>query len=416
MKTILITGIIGFFYCSVSFATNDKLQSEYPEIPMETGNAFSMPYGIGGTDSGRVMCPNKKPAPEGIVSKCEGISAQAINLQNYISSSYVNAPACKIIFDGKKQHYPSIQDPNSKIGEKPDACGYGDMTLFNGLICAGDVFGYGWSASESIACQAVKDAQDADGRMWRSPYRKLVNSFNEVNTFSPDMDLGVLLYAVAANDKALLQKWWNWIHQTTPCIQEQLLGPGCLLRNLPRYCDDEACSLRPWDIRIIEEVASFFNLELPGQLKNYEKTLGSFIGLIPGAQNFIENLTTSHYIALSTTLSDPGFPLHLEGVRIFLLKLMQKGEERYLDLAIKNLVRRQPENPFFSYLNDGGPNKTLSKNTVDLFNKKCLIQHISEKDAHEQWAWQRADKDQAWLNGSLWECRFLAQFIYANNP
>ncbi len=408
----IIFGLFTLNYCSISFAINNTYQ-EYPEVQMPVGTAFGMPYGIGGDVSGRAMCPNKKPAPNGTVSECENISAQAINLQNYISSSYVNAPACNVLINEKKQLYPSIQDPNSKIDGKPDACSYGDMTLFNGLICAGDVFGYGWSATESIACLAVKEAQDTDGRMWRSPYRKLVNSFNEVNTFSPDMDLGVLLYAVAANDKALLQNWWNWIHHTTPCIQKQLLETGCMIRNLPRFCDDEICSLRPWDMRIIEEVALFLKLELPPQLKKYDKTLGSFISLIPGAQTFIENLTASQYIAISTTLSDPGFPLHLEGVRIFLLKLMKKEDERYLDLAIKNLIRRQPENPFFSYLNDGGPDKQASKKTIDLFYKYCTSEHISEKDAHEQWAWQRADRDQAWLKSSLWECRFLAQFIYS---
>jgi hypothetical protein len=360
------------------------------------------------------MCPNKKTAPDGIVSNCEGISTQAIDLQNYISNSYVNAPACKVIINGSSHIYPSIQDPNSKISGKPDACGYGDMTLFNGLICAGDVSGYGWSASESDACQAVRDAQNSEGRMWRSPYRKTINSFNEVNTFSPDMDLGVLLYAVVAEDKELLQNWWTWIHQMTPCGVNNPFSPkDCMIRKLPRYCDDDICSLRPWDVKIIEEVAAYLNLNLPSQLQNYDNTLGTLI-FFPEAKDLLDNLTASKYILLSTIFSHPGFPLHLEGVRIFLLRLMKRGEEDLLVKATQILAQRQPKNPFFSYLNDGGPTKAASENTLDLFNKTCTSQHISEKDAHEQWAWQRADEDKAWLKGSLWECRFMAQFLYAS--
>lgn len=431
----------------------------YPQIPMIIGNAHSMPYGIGGTDAGKVMCPDKIPAPDGDISKCKNIATKAISLQNLMSNLYVNAPFCSLDFNEGRQLYPSIQDPDKNVDGKPDACSHRDMTLFNGLICVGDVFGYGWSASESIACKAVKDAQDSTGRMWRSPYRKTINNYDDSEAFSPDMDLGVMLYAVAANDGSILQNWWSWIHQEVPClvksselvcththkvtgeisacIEWDLLNKGkctryakinetyacdtwstqekCQLRGLPRFCLNVNCTVRPNDIRMIEEVASHFNLALPSQLKNYDTTLSALLlhGLLPGSivvLTFNEFMNASHYIAYNAANMDKGFKLHLEGVRILLLRLMGKGDEMFLTKAAKDLARREPDSPFFSYLLDGGPKKIASNRTIELFNKACNGELIPKKNDHGYWAWEL--KNGKWHEKSLWDCRFMAQFLY----
>jgi hypothetical protein len=72
-------------------------------------------------------------------------------------------------------------------------CEDGDMTLFNGLLCA---------VGETIGCDGVRDSQSADGRWWRSPRRAYLRleSPNADVSFSPDQLLGVLLYAITTRD------------------------------------------------------------------------------------------------------------------------------------------------------------------------------------------------------------------------
>ncbi len=528
-------------------------------IPLNRAEAVSFPYGV--TDDLfkplPVMCPDRTAAKNNDIKNCKGITARQVELHKLITDFYSNTPVCGM--GGKI--YPGIQEPNfdgsitakdssvmdkiqnnSDMKKSFDACSYRDMTAFNGLICISDTLMYGLKPDQSIGCKAVKDAQSADGRMWRSPFRKAINNFDNLSeSFSDDMNLGVLLYSIATKDKTLLKNWMSWIDTNTPCTTEKsevvcshqyMVTPevkacnkwdgnilkypplgkctgtyvvtaatyacdtyktqqSCLLRALPTYCSSSVCSLLPWYVRMIEEIGGKLGVGLPTQLKSYNNTLDALltagtlslafsdktIGGVSGDKQLISSnigipiidktmgefgekivkkmpisltlpvamsLSTGisamnrsanavDYIALGSKYDDVGFPLHLEGVRIFLLRLSginkkgaykeianKVGENISIDSAAQELFRRQPLNPFFSYLADGGPKKSASQTTIDLFNKQCPSSHIADKYHHDEWAWQIADVDdknnpiEAWKSGSLWDCRFMAQLLYSN--
>jgi hypothetical protein len=82
--------------------------------------------------------------------------------------------------------------PSKEVLGQPQECDDGDMTLFNGLLCA---------AGESAGCEAVARSQDTDGRWWRSPRRIGWEAPAHDVSFSPDQSLGDLLYAVQTKDK-----------------------------------------------------------------------------------------------------------------------------------------------------------------------------------------------------------------------
>jgi hypothetical protein len=107
-----------------------------------------------------------------------------------------------------------------KYPSKPSAgneCNDGDMTLFNGLLCA---------SGDDRGCDGVKRAQSPDGRFWRSPRRALTNNgglgdSDDSKSFSPDMSLGVLLYVAKTGDTHALSTWLKWIEEHRPCIARQ---------------------------------------------------------------------------------------------------------------------------------------------------------------------------------------------------
>lgn len=90
----------------------------------------------------------------------------------------------------------------SRAPAGPDSdnpCNDGNMTLFNGVLCAAGV---------PDGCTTVKQAQDSKGRLYRSPRLRVFNQNNCAsasfsakgnsepckNTLSPDMGLGIMLY------------------------------------------------------------------------------------------------------------------------------------------------------------------------------------------------------------------------------
>ncbi|MGA7805785.1 hypothetical protein, partial [Bradyrhizobium sp.] len=115
--------------------------------------------------------------------------------------------------------------------DSDDVCDDGDQTSYNGLLCA---------SGDETGCQAVVDAQDPkSGRWFRSPHRRWV-WFNRCGNktepfgidranlgdasaqeaaqklkfnnecaygFSPDMNLGVLLYTLHSNNVDGYQNW-----------------------------------------------------------------------------------------------------------------------------------------------------------------------------------------------------------------
>jgi hypothetical protein len=391
-----------------------------------TANACNLPIGTGALPATtQIMCPNKTPAPNGNPSNCSGITVTQHELADLIYSKFFpNAPRCDVEGSGGSHNlYASIQHPD----RTNDSCEYNDMTLFNGLLCAADLHGLGLIPESSIGCKGVRDAQAADGRWWRSSFLRINNSLGDRQTFSPDMDLGVQLYVATTHDITRYQNWLNWLDANTPCSLNKPFSNDCWVRGLPRFCITQECTLRPQDIKMIRETTSYLGIDLPHQLAEYDNTLQTLINVsyaipiinLAGLTAQVANsMSIYDLIEVGANNENTGFPLHLEGIRILLLRYMHRGnasQNAQLDRAAARLVRVQPENPFFLYLKKGGPNASPDNEVLNLFMQKCPANHatnISKARAH--WAWQSADSEQRWLENSLWDCSFMAELIYGH--
>ncbi|MGA1842795.1 MAG: FG-GAP repeat domain-containing protein, partial [bacterium] len=333
-------------------------------------------------------------------------------------------------------------------------CDDGDMTLFNGLLCA---------SGDERGCDGVRRAQSPDGRFWRSPIRALNNNggmgdSDDSKSFSPDMSLGVLLYVAKTGDTCALSRWLNWIENNRPCLLRygDTLPPcsvffpwvcgiseeeknKCVMRGLPQICDSWECTVRPLDADIIGETAHAFGLDAQEGIEEYNSIiLKVLLGyrykyleffnllklLVPlnGLDLVAEEeaaIILGSYLAKDTTekillniaIDKAGFPQHLNGVRILLMRMLDRGDPVILNGASAILAEKEPQNPFFAYLNEGATVKVM-----DLSLDLCPATIEDIQNSHKsQWAWERTDSEEAWKDTMLWDCIFMANF-FINEP
>ncbi len=306
--------------------------------------------------------------------------------------------------------------PAKKAGGE---CDDGDATLFNGLLCA---------SGDQRGCNAVKNAQTADGKFWRSPRRAETNNLGKGDSvkqelsFSPDQDLGVLLYVVSTGDKGALQRWLNWLENNRP--------PAAFgLKGLPRYCIHANCTLRPIDRDMLNEVANFYGLDNREGIAHYyarasQLSLG-FIDILLGkyGANYLGRRTTDK-ISSHAALEDSGFPLHLNAVRTLILRKLG-NKDAGLDTAVAHLTRREANNPFFQYLKQGA-----TQAVADQVIQYCPSygQPLDDPNNRDQYTWEQGKSSQ-WskpfkkdgkVRGMIWDCimmKNLSPTLYPNiNP
>lgn len=270
---------------------------------------------------------------------------------------------------------PRCQGYPSKAG-----CDDGDMALFGGLLCA---------SGDERGCDLVRRSQSADGRFWRSP-RRTPENLGEPKSFSRDMSLGVMLYLVKTEDRAAASKWVEWIEGNRACITHKpdALGGGCLVRGPYRFCTDDAnqsCTVTPGNWALFARVFRKLGLEPTPQMR---ANAGLDYELLP----------------IQAKLAPLGYQTHLPAVETLLKKLMGETSES-IQRAAKILHAKQPDNPFFAYLDDGN-SLALRERTVELC--PALSKAEGERD---QWAWERDTKDEAWHDSAAWDCIFLMNLL-----
>jgi hypothetical protein len=258
-----------------------------------------------------------------------------------------------------------------------DDCDDGDTTLFNGLLCG---------SGEMIGCQAVAAAQGADGRFWRSPRRKDGN-LGQPNSFSRDMTLGVLVYLATTHDTDSAKRWLSWIVANDQCTLKNPFTGGCTIRAPYRVCTDDTdgrCTLMPAEWALMGRVWSGLGLPLHSEMTRWA-----------GWDNDLETLFTD--------FTDPGYALHLKAVAIFVRqKLAISAGWRQTNAS--TLVSKQPLNPFFLYLRDGA-----TDDVANLVLTECP--QPGSTAPRTQWAWERSDDGQAWLQSMDWDCIFMANLL-----
>lgn len=293
-----------------------------------------------------------------------------------------------------------------------DQCDDGDETLFHGLMCA---------AGMLEGCAAVKASQATNGRWYRSPRRMAMAQVicsdpaaSEEdkkkwcqNSFSPDMALGVQLYAHTTGDAAAVGRWAEWIELNRPCLVDV---PGGCVKGLPRFCTDDTeggCTLRPGDYATLA-----MSLEALGLVKFGDPNAcpaGTTTALKLG-DIFLKGLCTFRAKAVDVLLADsllnkPGYSQHLVGVGGLVLRKSKQSDPR-IATAMGFLNQKQPKNPFFAYM-AGAPGATVRDMTLAL----CPVSEEAIPQKPDDWAWQREDSAEAWKNSVLWDCLFMASLL-----
>lgn len=316
-----------------------------------------------------------------------------------------NAPVCET--------HPSSQN-----------CHDGDMTLFNGLLCA---------AGEAKGCAAVKAAQVRSGRWYRSPRRAANPGPDPRNTFSWDMALGVQLYAVTTGDKAALGRWLSWIEQARPCLSKAPFPlPGgksmCLVRGWPRWCPDDTengCMAKPNNLATLAKTVEALGVVvpppaedpipngLPSPVRKALEDLQEELREANATLSLQRLLNASRdlqpaALQIDAAVNREGYPRHLVGTEILLARRLGLGS-RDVDLAAYVLALKEPNNPFFQYLAKG-PTEEVAK----LLLTRAPRDVASLPSERSDWAWQRAEEDQAWTRSNLWDAVFMGRLL--TNP
>ncbi len=284
----------------------------------------------------------------------------------------------------------AILFPSKYTGDVTQPCDDGDMTLFNGLLCA---------AGDDRGCVGVAQSQNPDtGEWFRSPRIRLHGNDRGGSSFSPDMALGVQLYLLKTHDIERGRKWLLWLHDHVACSIE-LFGK-CLVRALPRFCTDDAaekgCTMRPGDAAELSATVSYLQQNygltaLPdGRLRGY---LGTLSGYGPAIEN------------IGAHVNKPGYSQHLVAVSILLMRMMGQKDLR-IEEAAKLLADKNPKNAFFVFLNEGATPKVRS-----LVLEKCPAQASLPAPPLDQWQWEREEADSAWMHSCYWDCIFMARLM-----
>ena len=306
----------------------------------------------------------------------------------------------------------------------PDDCDDGDSTIFNGLLCA---------SGDKRGCEAVKrslttEAGLDESRMWRSPRRAQTNNLHRENgsvvtgdsgehkTFSPDQELGLLLYAVTTGDKSSLERWFNWLDHNRPWADQ-----ATKVHNVPRYCHHQNCTMRPIDRDMDDAVFRALGGESPDGIRNYKlnATLLTIpiTMVVPGVQTILQlylNMSVGDKIYYEATLNAPNFPTHLSAIRAWLLVKIQHPNQGRAKETIAMIANKQPKNPFYQYLHEGATPKVAA-----LVKKYCPAPSQSRGGDLGHWTWESDSSD--WKvpakidNGKpssmLWDCIFMRNLL-----
>lgn len=275
-----------------------------------------------------------------------------------------------------------IQDlPNYKL-DHDYLCNDGDQTNYIGLLCA---------SGEPRACDNIAAAHDGEGRFYRSPHRKWEwqtrcwdkkNPLNDdaifphvfidhcANGFSPDMNLGVLLYTLKTRDIARYNSWLRWIDRngttTQLCkldAQQQIVPGTCESQYWPRLCPTDlgytlppkspgvainqkyggVCALRPTDIFDFAAVNRALGVALPKRFSDWET--GNRAGLlaskefakalvrpIPGPGQVFPIVSDAPPLLLLSQVDSADWHLHLDAVRVLIRMMIRNPSLKTSDI------------------------------------------------------------------------------------
>jgi hypothetical protein len=221
----------------------------------------------------------------------------------------------------------------------------------------------------------------------------------------------------------------GWVPRCSPQNQ-------CVIRGLPQLCTATDCIMRPWDADMMRETAHAFGVDAQTGIEHYNDIaidvlhnpyyagfLGDLVKQIIYQTHIIQIITAlagtndiemvlqtyldmdiASKMLFNTVVNEPGYPQHLEGIRVEILRMLNRGDQATLNEVARVLAEKETNNPFFAYL-DEGPSSAVRDLTVDL----CPTTPEDIGDRSE-WAWERTDAEKAWEKSMLWDCIFMSNF------
>ena len=240
----------------------------------------------------------------------------------------------------------------AKAGQEQSS--QGDMVLFNALLSFSGVeeaLGY------VPACIAP------DGRPVRSP--DLVSAEPDLDGFSKDMLLGVLLWTLVSRDPAPLERLIGYVNRT-----------GCLC---PKS-SDRRCTLTPQMTYLTNKVAKHVGCK--ARLKG---------DWLPGF------LFAALEIA-SALVTPLGYQCHLISVKALICNLISGDSSNQTVSAI--LAKRDAGNPWFLWLDGQHEKAALTLLSMDI-----------QPGKGSQWSWERDSAEKAWHDSMGWDMLFLCNLL-----
>ncbi|PBB39598.1 hypothetical protein CK221_01900 [Mesorhizobium sp. WSM3868] len=347
-------------------------------------------------------------------------------------------------------------------GKDPDTlCDDGDQTTYNGMLCASGI---------EEGCRAVAEAQDNTGRYFRSPHRRWMwatrckdpalkkNIFNDrcAYGFSPDMNLGVLLYTLKKHDIARYNKWLSYLDNlattTKLCKVEGENIYDCSAVEWPRVCPEDMgngqdpgsiaifgkyggkCALRPWDTLDFAAVNNALNVAPPSRMSDWDVNARA---AMRGAKEVAAALVPMSKAIdgppiVFMSLFDPDhYPLHLDAVRVLIRMMIRNPGLKLnnlpdlpdvddalpgvlnasfsdgtdpisINLAAKIIWQRNKENPFFALL-ALGPTPDVRASILD----RCPA--LGETSDNGHWIWEKHPGEEFGKkqHSMGWDCAFV---------
>jgi hypothetical protein len=240
--------------------------------------------------------------------------------------------------------------------KKPDA---GDSMLWAGLLC---------SSGEKDQCIATKASQGPQGQLFRNP-----EGSRGKNDSSRDMLLGFLTYLGKTKDQPAAVALLKYLQANNYKLCENATDNRCLV-----------------------------NPTVHSAVWGTMKRVWSHIGLSPSPEMNQGDLTDDSIINLESKFAAEGYELHLVAVEL-LLRQNTNNYSETLQRAANNILERQPYNPFFEYVAKGA-----TARAAQLVLDKCPT---TQSSVRKQWAWQRAEAEQAWLLSKGWDCIYMSNLL-----
>ena len=200
--------------------------------------------------------------------------------------------------------------------------------------------------------------------------------------------MGVLAYLAATKNKEAASRWYQWIKDNRPCSIKNPFNGRCAVKGLHRFCngdDSMQCTITPTVWSIMGYVWSHIGLKRTDLMSRFSGSEKTDIELE------------------SAKSAKPGYRLHLKAIQAHISKYVGEGRNSRI---MKELIERQPNNPYFQYIYFG-PSQVIKDKVIDV----CPNPNDGFDSTRFQWAWERATSSEAWLESMGWDCIFISNLL-----